>query len=327
MFRERSEASIGEISPLNLTRKAAIREIIELFPHSRAELPLGKGGLVYDRSNNRFDVIIDPDQERVSGEITRFRLESAYRYVRNWILRHNQGRRLKKCLDIGFYNGFALPIIHEYAESIHAIDADPKRLPQARENPVVKSLEDQGIITLEERLAQHIEGLKEKGPFDVINLVEILGVALQGKKTDVGDILRKSYDLLDDGGYLVVNVLGKTTDRLLKRIARAKHDEKAEKIPVYRNDVINILSELFGEENIKMKGQFFYPRDEKGHLSFPRSLRQKRTHGSYGESEYTLDPDAFWPRDIGYADQENAGYWLLIAQKPSKSGTIFERSN
>jgi SAM-dependent methyltransferase len=144
-------------------------------------------------------------------------------------------------LDVGTYNGFALPRLVKIAQEVHSIDIDPQKLAKAGARPEVNALMNNGNVMLYEMDAKDIRF--EENSFDSATIIEVFGAGFEGTSEDVARVFEGVHRVLRPGGVLVFTIKSRTIQELLQEVGT--FDAKGVALP---RKVLNpILRPLFGE--------------------------------------------------------------------------------
>lgn len=257
------------------------------------------------------------DQEYANQPIIK-RLSETYEFI-HWYIREETTHSNPLLVDIGTYDGLAVPSLAEVAQVV-SFDINPKQLTLASKRPEIQSLRQQNRADLMAMAAQQI-ALRD-GSADVVTAIEVFTGFEQQTDAHLQEELRiifgEIHRVLKQGGTLIF-----TVKSYLAEEARAFYGidwitKKGITLPEC------ILSDLLAEQGFPTQGQEWYgqfiveQRVSEG-MQFPMYIRNDKM----GNHQTVISPDAFVPRHFPYRYEEVCEngiptripmYWIIICQ-------------
>ncbi|MFA9288377.1 MAG: class I SAM-dependent methyltransferase [Weeksellaceae bacterium] len=257
--------------------------------------------------------------ERIQREKLHFteqRLLSIYDWF-NTQVSTRQGRS-RHHLDIGCYNGFALPTLAQAADHVTTLDIDPLMLQTALLRPSVQQLVFAQRLTLDQMDARAIT--YPDNSFTSASCIEVIGAGFEDQEGNeiranelehIQSVINGVHRVLQPGGLFTLTFKSQSNQRLSEGFNFGTHKG----VPLHRKDLRPMLEPLFGQ--VDWYGHVWTARipriGNKYYMGIPVVETRDET-GKYDE----LDPECFEPISEAQlqADGKRPLYWIAMCQKP-----------
>ncbi len=213
----------------------------------------------------------------------------------------------EKHLDIGTYDGFALSTLAEASEHVISFDINANILNIAQQRMDVQHLIAEERLSLFQMDARQI-GFSDNS-FDSATLVEVLGGAFEGTRSDISQMFRESKRVLKPNKPLIFTIKSQSNEQILKQY----FDWDIPKgYPQYRPQMEELLAEN-GFSSVDWYGHVFMKLTEQGNPVLPLRITKA------GETQQVeLDEQYFIPqhedRFEGFGQTQFPLYWIGVAR-------------
>lgn len=220
--------------------------------------------------------------------------------------------RVENHLDIGTYNGFALPRLATFASHVDSIDRDEAGLWRAEHRADVIPLIQQERVQLHHMDARNISlGINA---YDSATIIEVFGAGFKGGKDDISKVFKGVYRSLKPGGTLVFTIKSKTTEDLLRTFGFGFNKG----VSLSREKLTEILSPLFtppawyGQLLLRpYQGGLFIP----GVIHVQNGDPQIRFNRDSDDNQLQWSADSLIPQQIQNPDIEKPMFWIGVCKK------------
>lgn len=214
-------------------------------------------------------------------------------------------------LDIGTYDGFAIPTIAQSADHITSIDIDNEMLTVARQRPEIQELIATRRLDLVEMNACDIGERIPPSSVERVSCNEVFGAGFKGSNADVLKVFQGIFKVLTPGGVAIFTMKNDYADSLLNLMlgfsdgSRPAKDLKGETISKTN---LRAISQLF-RQRIDWYGQLT-ARLHKGKRPDLPFIVDRNAHGGL-----SWDPIELQPRKIANFSTERPLYMVGVLRK------------
>lgn len=208
-------------------------------------------------------------------------------------------------LDVGTYNGFALPRLARIANHIVSFDINGDKLQEAQRRPDIAALIADASVDLVQMDARRMGFYPEE--FDSATMVEVFGAGFKGRTGEVESVFRGIHDALRPGGVLIFTIKSNPYRKMLRDGAGFHQGSiKSMGTVIDRSMLRPVLRELFPDT--QWYGQFISERLEGGKGTVIPGDIMSDTINWYNE--------AYIPQHLRSVTRQKPLYWVAVCRKP-----------